>query len=102
MKLSEKVVEGHGCPRAGRESMRVRLETAVHRLAGHLKKGRSSIVPHFADSSTKEADGSNLSYFDELERHGFRKLLHRRKYDRTKVVDRLGVYPADDWIFQQV
>lgn len=60
------------------------------------------IVPHFADFSTKEADGSNLSYYEELERHGYKQHIHRRKFHRSTVADRFGIYPADYWIFKQV
>jgi len=59
------------------------------------------VVPHFQDFSTKEPDGSNQSYFEELGKHGFKEMLHQRKFQRSTVTDRYGVYPADYWIFKR-
>lgn len=59
------------------------------------------IVPHFAGFTTKEPDGTTGSYEEELQRHGFRQHLRRRKFHGSAVLDRRGIYPADYWVFKR-
>lgn len=59
------------------------------------------IVPHFAGFTTRENDGSVGDYGPELERHGYKLLVKRRKFGRSQIADRHGIYPADYYIFKR-
>jgi hypothetical protein len=58
------------------------------------------IVPHRDDLTTKETDGSSISYFDEMQRHGFTLVRKQRKFARSTQVDRFGVFPTNYYLFK--
>lgn len=59
------------------------------------------IVPHSTTLSTVESDGSNLTYDDELERRGFKLVLKQRKFNRSKYIDQMGIFPADYRLYKR-
>jgi len=59
------------------------------------------IVPHFAGFTTRENDGSTGDYGPELARHGYKLVVKRRKFCRSQIADRHGIYPADYYLFQR-
>ena len=58
-------------------------------------------VPHTETLATIEADGSSKTYDDELERRGFKLVLKRRKFYRSKCVDRVGLFPTDYRLYKR-
>jgi hypothetical protein len=58
------------------------------------------IVPHYDDLTTKETDGSTRSFFDEMQRYGFTLVRKQRKFARSTVVDRAGVFPTNYYLFK--
>ncbi|MEK7675035.1 MAG: putative sugar O-methyltransferase [Verrucomicrobiota bacterium] len=59
------------------------------------------VVPNFEDLRTKEIDGSSGDYGHEIERHGYTCLVKNRKYRRSSLVDRFGVFPTDYYLFKR-
>jgi hypothetical protein len=59
------------------------------------------LVPNFNDLRTKEIDGSYSDFGPELVRHGYHCVLKTRKYRRSSVVDELGIFPADYYLFKR-
>ena len=70
-------------------------------MLADLKVPYLFIVPHFGDFSTKELNGSRGDYTPELEKHGYKLMLKERKFARSKIIDRNGVFPADYFIFKR-
>jgi SAM-dependent methyltransferase len=59
------------------------------------------IVPHRDDLTTKETDGSSKPYFDAMRRCGFRLVRKQRKFARSIVVDRAGIFPTNYYLFER-
>ena len=59
------------------------------------------LVPNFADLRTKEVDGSLRDFGNELRRHSYKCVVKSRKYHRSSVVDRFGVFPANYYLFKK-
>jgi SAM-dependent methyltransferase len=59
------------------------------------------IVPHSETLSTVERDGSHLIYDDELENRGFKLIVKQRKFNRSKYVDQVGVFPAEYRLYKR-
>ncbi len=59
------------------------------------------LVPNFSDFRTKEPDGSLGDFGPELARHGYKCVIKSRKYCHSRIVDRLGVFPTDYYLFEK-
>jgi hypothetical protein len=59
------------------------------------------LVPNFADFRTREADGSSRDFGHELDRHSYRCAVKGRKYYRSSIANRFGVFPADYYLFER-
>ncbi len=58
-------------------------------------------VPHTETLATIEADNSSKTYDDELEKRGFKLVLKQRKFQKSKCVDQVGLFPTDYRLYKR-
>ena len=58
-------------------------------------------VPHTETLATIEADNSSQTYDDELEKRGFKLVLKQRKFQKSKCVDQVGLFPTDYRLYKR-